>query len=383
MSTKGYELADVIEYFGQSYVEKHHPNSYQLRVLGALTACRTKAMGGHKYVCDCCGKSKIAYNSCRNRHCPMCQGAKQAFWVEDRLNNAFPVKHYHIVFTVPESLNNICMLNNQWFYNLMFECVWKTLQGFGYTHFGAESGAICLLHSWGQNLSLHPHIHCIVPALGYSLKGRLKHIGKSGKYLFPVIKLSLKFKGMFMAAVKKKLIKQELLKEHQKAIDDAYSKPWVVHCEPSLGKPDNVVKYLGQYTHRVAISNRRIINIDNTHVYFSMKDYRQNSQLKVTSLPGEEFLRRFVLHILPKGFVKIRHYGIYSVRFRSTIFKLAEKTCSIQPQESNTERISRLMNRDIGACQHCKKGRMIIAEIIPRSRSPGFLVLPPQIQLNH
>ena len=185
-----------------------------------------------------------------------------------------------------------------------------------------------------------------------------------------------------MAAVKKNLISQLLIKEHQKAIDDAYSKPWVVHCEPSLGKPDNVVKYLGQYTHRVAISNRRIVNIDNTHVHFSMKDYRQNSRVKLTSLPGVEFLRRFVLHILPKGFVKIRHYGIYSVRFRSTILKLAEKICLTPPVETNTERISRLMNTDIGACLHCKKGRMIISEIIPRSRSPSFLVLSPQMQLN-
>ena len=180
-----HEVAHIIEHFGPRFIEKHSPNTYQLRVLNALANCRTAALGGHKYHCDHCGKQHISYNSCRNRHCPKCQGSKQAFWVEDLVGRAYPVRHYHVVFTVPEVLNAICMLDSRWFYNHLFASVWDVLRSFGYSHFGVESGAICLLHTWGQNLSLHPHVHCIVPALGHTLKGRMKSVGKMGTYLYP------------------------------------------------------------------------------------------------------------------------------------------------------------------------------------------------------
>jgi hypothetical protein len=181
MSRTKWEISDVIRKFGRQFLEKHQPNEYQKRVLKALLQCRTSALGGHKEVCSCCGKVRISYNSCGNRHCPKCQSAKQAFWIEDLLEKSLPVKHYHIVFTVPHELNTICMLNSAMFYSNLFKAVWDTLRTFGYTHFGVESGAICVLHTWGQNLSLHPHIHCIVPAIGLSLAGNMKPIGKNGK----------------------------------------------------------------------------------------------------------------------------------------------------------------------------------------------------------
>ena len=369
MSHPEHEVADIIRIFGQKFIEKHKPNSCQLRVLRALSLCRTSALGGHIHRCDKCGFENISYNSCRNRHCPKCQSAKQALWVDDRVRGAYPVKHFHIVFTIPEVLNEICMLDSKWFYNQMFSSVWNVLSSFGYSHYAVENGAICILHTWGQNLSLHPHIHCIVPSLGYNLRGNLKSIGKSGKYLFPVIQLSLKFRGSFMAGVKSYLSGRHKLSGFMSLIRKAWNKPWVVYCEPSFGKAENVVGYLGQYTHRVAITNHRIVSVDDGHVMFALKDYRDNGRQRTTSLSGEEFLRRFCLHILPSGFVKIRYYGIYSSRFRSTMLKDRIKIPS-QPDETVIERIIRLIGFDINECPCCKKGRLVYAGIIPRSRSP-------------
>ena len=164
MNRPRHEVAEIINRFGESFIRKHQPNSYQLRVLNALALCQTSALGGHKYQCDHCGNVHIGYNSCRNRHCPKCQGSNQTLWVEDRINNAYAVQHYHVVFTVPEALNAICLIDSKWFYNKLFDSVWQTLRTFGYTQYGVEGGAICVLHTWGQNLSLHPHIHCLVPA---------------------------------------------------------------------------------------------------------------------------------------------------------------------------------------------------------------------------
>lgn len=369
MSRPEHEVADIIRRFGESFIISHQPNAYQLRVLKALSICRTAALGGHKYLCDNCGSEHISYNSCRNRHCPKCQSAKQSFWAEDRIRSAYPVRHYHIVFTVPEVLNKICTIDSKWFYNQLFQAVWDVLCSFGYSHYAVESGAICILHTWGQNLSLHPHIHCIVPALGYSVRGKMKHIGKKGKYLYPVTRLSLKFRGRFMDAVKKYLTRIELLADYRDQVKAAWNKPWVVYCEPSLGKIENVVGYLGQYIHRVAITNHRIVNITDHQVVFSLKDYRDQGRGKITCLSGSEFLRRFCMHILPRGFVKIRHYGIYSLRFLSTIMKKGDKMV-VSQVETTAERINRLIGVDIGCCPHCRKGRLIPASVIPRSRSP-------------
>jgi len=369
MQRPNHEVADIIRRFGGQFIKKHSPNSYQLRTLDALTKCRTAALGGHKDQCDCCGKERITYNSCRNRHCPKCQGAKQAFWVEDRMNNALKVKHYHIVFTLPEELNAICQLDSKWFYNKMFEVVWDTLRTFGYSHFGVESGAICVLHTWGQNLSFHPHIHCIVPAAGLTLAENLKHIDKKGKYLYPVRMLSVTFRGKFMEGINNRFRCGKLLTPYQSLLNQAWAKPWVVFCQPSFGSPSLVVGYLGQYTHRVAISNHRIINIEDDGVYFMHKDYRDHGKQKPVKLSGVEFLRRFCLHILPHRFVKIRYYGLYSSRFTAMV-KSSNKKLVIKAQETNMERLLRLTGFDVNQCPFCKTGRLMIVEILPRIRSP-------------
>ena len=374
MSRPQYEVADVIERFGNQFYAQYNPNQYQQSVLNALSICRTSELGWHKDVCDCCGKERISYNSCRNRHCPKCQSARQAFWIEDLLETTLPVKHYHIVFTIPHELNAICLLDSKWFYGQLFSAVWDTLRQFGYTHFGVEGGAVCVLHTWGQNLSLHPHIHCIVPAVGETPAGNMKHIGSSGKFLYPVDQLSLVFRGKFMESIKRNLKKQFILMKHQALINVAWNKPWVVHCEPSLGKPEHVVKYLGQYTHRVAITNQRIINIDDNGVTFMHKDYIDNAKQKPVTLAGVEFLRRFCLHILPRRFVKIRRYGIYSSRARALKMKANPKiVINLRKGETVQQRIQRLTGFDVYQCPFCKQGHMHILEEIPRVRSPsGF-----------
>jgi hypothetical protein len=269
-----------------------------------------------------------------------------------------------LVFTLPDALNDICLFDTRWFYNHLFASVWATLQSFGYSHYAAESGAICILHTWGQNLSLHPHVHCIVPALGYTVKGSMNQIGKAGKYLYPVTRLSLKFRGRFMAGVKRYLTGKDLLSEYADRIEKAWDKRWVVYCEPSLGNPEHVVGYLGQYTHRVAITNHRIVDISDNGVIFSLKDYNDQGKQKITSLSGEEFLRRFCMHILPSGFVKIRHYGIYSSRFLATIMRDKSKMV-IQQVETVVERINRLTGVDVTCCPCCRKGQLILIDVIP------------------
>ena len=374
MSRPQYEVADIIKLFGQRFCEECQPNEYQKRILNALLLCRTTAFGGHKEKCDCCAKERISYNSCRNRHCPKCQGSKQAFWVEELLETTLQVKHYHIVFTVPHELHHICLLDSKWFYGELFATVWDTLLQFGYTHFDVESGAVCVLHTWGQNLSFHPHIHCIVPALGESFAGNMKHIGSGGKYLYPVKQLSLVFRGKLMQKIKENPKRKLLPERHQSLIKDAWDKSWVVHCEPSMAKPEHVIRYLGLYTHRVAITNQRIININGHKVTFMHKDYADGARQKPISMEGVEFLRRFCMHILPHRFVKIRRYGIYSSRARA-LKKWEDPKMIIKTKAAETtqERLMRLTGFDVYLCPFCKQGIMHRIEDMPRVRSPTIM----------
>jgi hypothetical protein len=379
MQCPRHEVADIIRQFGKEFIHTHHPNTWQQRTLNALEKCRTSALGGHKEQCDCCGRIRISYNSCGNRHCPKCQAARQAFWVEDCMTTILPVKHFHIVFTVPQELNVICMLDSRWFYNHFFAAVWDTLRRFGYSHFGVETGAMCILHSWGQNLSLHPHIHCLVPAVGLTLAGNTRYIGKKGKYLYPVLMLSPTFRKAFMNGIERYLKKNMLLIKYQHLLDKVSAKQWVVFCEPSFTKPGHVIGYLGQYTHRVAISNHRILRIDDQNVTFMHKDYRQQGNRRPVTLTGVEFLRRFCQHILPRGFVKIRYYGIYSSRFK-TLSKDNENKIVIIPGETHRERLLRLSGFDSSLCPFCKTGRMVFIEIIPRVRSPSAVYMHKTIK---
>lgn len=373
------ELADVIRRFGKQYIEKQQPSPEKMKVLFNIMQCRTSALGGHEERCDCCPEVRYSYNSCGNRHCPKCLAVKQAVWVEKLIEDTLPIKHYHIIFTVPHELNAICLFDRKMYYKILFSAVWRTLHSFGYTHYGVETGALCVLHSWGQNITLHPHIHCLVPAAGYTLNGNWKHIGKQEKYLYSIFQLSDAFKGKFLDSLERALQKRDILSRFDSCIQAAYKKPWVAHCGPSMAKAKHVIQYLGQYTHRVAINNDRILAMSDTHVTFIAKDYRDKARKKPVSLTGVEFLHRFCLHILPKRFVKIRRYGIYNhttkrnleLQFEPEVSKVEKELSDNKEDETSQERIKRLTGFDVGKCPKCKNGRMHIVREIPRIRSPG------------
>jgi len=374
-----FELADIIRRFGRQFIGSKELSPQQNKALYNIVQCRTSAMGGHQEECDHCGTVRYSYNSCGDRHCPKCHSTRQAEWIEKLVNETLPVKHYHIIFTVPHCLNDVCLWDPRMYYNLLFRSVWGTLRSFGYTHYGVETGVVAVLHSWGQNLSLHPHIHCIVPAAGYSLKGQWKHIGQFENYLYPVHQLSETLRGKFLDSLKRKLKKEGVPGAFNQQIQDAWKTNWVVHCEASLTEAEHVIRYLGQYTHRVAITNQRILDISDTHVTFIAKDYRDRAQKKPVTMQGAEFLRRFCLHIMPKGLVRIRRFGIYNPTTKRNLalqFVQKEKTrekheLKNKKEETTAERIRRLTGIDVEMCPVCKKGKMHITRDMPRIRSPA------------
>jgi len=374
-----FELATVVHRFGKALLEKEAMSGVQIKALHNILQCRTAAMGGHELECDHeqCADKTYSYNSCGDRHCPKCQNAKQAVWVEEITRFTLPIKHYHIIFTVPHVLNDVCLWNPSMYYNLLFSAVWRTLHSFGYSEYGSETGAIAVLHSWGQNLSLHPHIHCIVPAAGYTLKGDWKRIGEP-RFLYAVHALSATFKGKFLDSLKRKLRKMGEPEGFKAQIHQAYKPDWVVYSEASMTSAEHVIRYLGQYTHRVAISNQRILDISDTHVKFMAKDYRDDARQKPVSLKGEEFLRRFCQHVFPKGFVRIRRYGIYNpttIRSKNLQFETEEQIV-VMGSKANKKKITpdlikQLTGFDPCLCQKCKKGRLVVVATLPRIRSPA------------
>lgn len=385
-----YELAEVVNRFAADLVASIRLTPLQSRVLCRIYQCRTAALGGHEEACDGCGTRRYSYNSCRDRHCPKCQAAKQALWVDDLVRSTLPVKHYHVVFTLPHVLNAVCLHDQRMYYDLLFAAAWNTLRSFGYSRHGVETGAVAVLHTWGQNLSLHPHLHCIVPAAGYGLDGSWKNTGASHRYLYPVGQLSTTFKGKFLDSLKRTLRKRGKLQLFDDKIRQSYRTPWVVHCEPPMANAVHVVKYLGQYTHRVAITNHRILNISNKGVTFVAKDYRDGAANKTVTLGGVEFLRRFSMHVLPRRFVKIRRFGIYNPTFRRNNelkFVPEERpdieTLASKPRkdpETRLERMERLTGINPGRCPACKKGRMVVVRELPRIRSPSPFVKKQPLQ---
>jgi hypothetical protein len=305
-----YEVADVLNAHWQQLQQSANLNSWQWRTLDAVRRCRTAGLGAHVDGCTSCGHLRISYNSCRNRHCPKCQGVQREQWIRAREQELLPVPYFHVVFTLPDTLNQLCLHKPAEVYNILFHTAWSVLNSFckDSKWLGAQGGMIAILHTWGQTLSLHPHLHCIVPGGGLTKQGKWKTAKTAGKYLFSVKAMSKVFRGRFIAALK------EQLPQHLPAaiINQLYKNEWVVFAKRPFNGPASVIEYLGRYTHKIAISNHRIKNIAEGNVSFSYKDYRSGGAVKEMTLDGYEFIRRFALHILPKGFVRIRHYGILS-----------------------------------------------------------------------
>jgi len=375
------ELAQVIERFGKEFETLYSPNTYVQRTLSALLRCRTSSLGGHVDKCDQCGHIRISYNSCRNRHCPKCQNTQREAWIESRKQDLIPVPYFHVVFTVPGKLNDLFLHNPVFLYNLLFRSAWETIAQFSFIKLQAETGMIAVLHTWGQNLSLHPHVHCVVPGGGINYKGQWKGVNTSvnGKvFLFNVKNVSSVFRGKFMAGM------QKHLPQDKGFIHDLYKTPWVVYTKEPFAGPNQVIEYLGRYTHRVAINNHRLLAIDEDGVRFRYRDYRDNRQ-KVMTLEGAEFLRRFCQHILPKGFVKIRHFGLLASSKRSQLRELQQAfgiSAPIVKEKKNWKEICRdHLNYNPDLCPHCRRGKMITIEmLLPGRGPPYFFLLIPQAE---
>lgn len=359
-----YELSDVLKDLGER-IDSIGLNSWQLRTLSALKKCRTSALGGHIDACDACGNLSISYNSCRNRHCPKCQGRNREHWMEARETELLPVPYFHVVFTIPEILNKTAQQEPKMLYDILFESAWETLQTFGKNR-SLKSGMIAVLHTWGQNLSLHPHLHCIVPGGGVDQEGNWHHLRAACKYLFPVKALSKVFRAKFCEKLKHQLsLKfhenqsgngENKGEEYEKLRPSLWEKPWIVYAKKPFGSPKSVVEYLGRYTHKIAISNQRIKDVNDKTVSFSYKDYREKNPKKIKkqmTLSHEEFIRRFAMHILPKRFVKIRHYGFLSSTWKRKKLKNLQKNLGVKPREKPPPKAF------YAKCNCCKVGNLV------------------------
>lgn len=358
-----HELADVLRQHWHQV--EHHPkiNSWQLRTLSALKRCRTSDLGGHVDACTDCGTVRISYNSCRNRHCPKCQGKNREKWLADREAELLPVPYFHVVFTLPDTLNQLAMHQPKAVYDSLFEAAWKTVDCFAKDpdHLGARAGMIAILHTWGQQLSLHPHLHCIVPGGGITKYQKWKTAKSKGKYLFPVKAMSKVFRAKYVKALKSRI-------EPEKAIvNTLFQREWVVYAKRPFGHPKAVLEYLGRYTHKVAISNHRIVDIDSKKTTFSYKDYRLGAQKLEMSLDNMEFIRRFSMHILPKGLVRIRHYGILGSSAKAVTVPLIHRELGLAVQVKEV-RVLELFNPRYCPC--CKKESMVSIERLQKRGPP-------------
>ncbi len=344
------EVADVFRAYGPAYRQAHEMPLRHLRAMRAIENCRTAALGGHVDQCDHCGALRISYNSCRNRHCPKCQSLDKERWLEARKNDLLPVRYFHAVFTLPEALRPLALRNQAELYSLLFRAAPETLKELTEDpkHLGAEVGFIAVLHTWTQTLMDHPHLHCIVTGGGLSPDGKT-WISCKGDFFLPVKVLSRLFRGKFLAYLKEAYEKGNLvfpgkiapLKEKaafDRLLKDLYAQEWVVYCKPPFGSAEMVMDYLGRYTHRVAISNDRLVKLENNRVTFRYRDRNDNDTVKLMTLDASEFIRRFLLHILPAGFMKIRYYGILSNRNRKCKLAVCKSLFGLKCRDGNTEK---------------------------------------------
>jgi len=317
-----YEVADIVRAHGAAYRRSYMVSAAQSRALRAISRCRTAALGGHVEACDACGARQVAYNSCRNRNCPKCQGGERAKWLASQQAALLPVEYFHIVFTLPHALNALVRVNPRRLYALLFRAAAATLQSFARDprRLGVELGVTAVLHTWGQNLTQHVHLHCVVTGGGLTLDGQRWVSARAG-FLFPVRGLSKVFRGKFLAGLSRLRPRNALRFVGDSAplagdhcwtswLQDLRTRDWVVYAKPPFGGPERVLKYLSRYTHRVAIANHRIVSMEDGIVRFRWRDYAHHNEVKVMALPATEFLRRFLLHVVPSGFMRIRHFGL-------------------------------------------------------------------------
>jgi hypothetical protein len=385
MTAEALELADILRDYTPAFLGAygHTTSPEQRRVLQDLVRCRTAQLGGHVEQCDSCGQQRIAYNSCRNRHCPRCQAAARAEWLDQRAAELLPTEYFHVVCTLPGDLGPVALQNQRLVYGTLLQASAQSLLQLARDpqHLGADIGFLAVLHTWGQNLHLHPHVHCVVPGGGISLEGDRWVSCRPGFFL-PVRLLSRLFRGKFLDMMGRAYEKGQLefhgQQEHlahpqafRELMEACWQKEWVVYAKPPFGGPEQVLKYLARYTHRVAISNSRLVKVEAGKVFFRWKDYAQNNQQKVMALEAVEFIRRFLLHVVPVGFVRIRHYGLQANRVRAENLARCRALLGVgqqsggggaappqQAQQSKPEVMAWTR------CPACGQGRMVIVGIV-------------------
>jgi hypothetical protein len=412
MSRPELEVADIIRRHGGYFLENHQIGPEQRKALRALSICRTSELGGHVDQCDRCGHGRVSYNSCRNRHCPKCQSLARANWIDAQSARVLPVPYYHVVFTIPSSLTTIALQNPAALYAILFRAASQTLIKIAADpkHLGARIGILMVLHTWAQNLMHHPHVHCVVTGGGLSLDGERWVSCRPGFFL-PVRVLSRMFRGAFLDLLGQ-AYRDGMLHFHGnlaplarpdrfvRALRKSRRHEWVVYAKSPFGGPQQVLAYLGRYTHRVAISNNRLLRLEDGKVTFSYRDRKANIKRPMT-LEADEFIRRFLLHILPARFVKIRHYGLLANRHarqnldlcRSLLVSSSTKEpdtqadtsqnlcddggCQDQSESPNElvpqwqRRYEQLTSVKLSRCPVCGEGRMVLRELLPPDRAPS------------
>jgi hypothetical protein len=393
------EVADVFRRFGAAFRQAHADalGRGQLRAMSAIERCRTAALGGHVEQCDACGHRRITYNSCRHRACPKCQSLARAQWLQEREAELLEVEYFHVVFTVPGPIAAIALQNRRLVYDLLFHASAETLRTIAADpqHLGAEIGFLSILHTWGQNLLHHPHVHCVVPGGGIAPDGE-RWIGCRPGFFLPVRVLSRLFRRLFLEQLHQAFhagqlrLRGQLEPLRQANAFRAYLAPaaqaeWIVYAKPPFGGPRQVLNYLGRYTHRVAISNNRLLTMDGNRVTFAWKDYKHGAARRTMTLEADEFIRRFLLHVLPNGLQHIRHYGFLANRHRQTKLALCRRLLdspapATPDPDSGTQQDYRdlylaLTGRSLRDCPLCGKGHMVRIETLPiisfvHARSP-------------
>lgn len=380
-------IQDALRRFYPAYRELYEPSLQQVKAALNIIRCRTNALGGHIQKCDKCDHLVVHYNSCRDRHCPMCQGLTNAVWVDRRSRDILNAPYFHVVFTMPQELHALIYQNQRLLYSLFYRAVAETLQELSWDekYLGAQAGFLSLLHTWGQDLHYHPHIHTVLLAGGLTKLNQWRSSSK--KFFIPVKVLSKKFRGKYLYYLKQHYHQDQLKfygdaekysdpKSFQELIDRCYAKDWYTYTKRTFSGPLAVLKYLGNYTRRIAISNSRVVSVNEDTVTISIKDYKEAGKRKETSLDGAEFIRRFLMHVLPKGFVKIRHYGILANRNKKNKFELCRKLSfspTYKPKYeglTTVEILCLLVGKDVTVCPVCREGKLKHAHSFCPGSSP-------------
>lgn len=384
MSRPQLEVADIVHQHGQAYLERYGAtmSTAQHRALRAIALCRTAALGGHKTRCDRCGHEEQSYNSCRQRSCPKCHGAAQAAWLEARQGEVLQTPYVHVIFTLPQELSSLVLHNQRQLYGLLFHTVAQSLQDIARDprHLGAEIGGLAVLHTWGGQLQHHPHLHCVLPAGGIAADGS-RWVPCRPNFFLPVRVLSRRFRHLFLGALKPLYTEGQLTlagrcrelaepKPWRRLMAALREKDWVVYAKEPIQEPQHVLKYLARYVYRVAISNHRLVALENGQVTFRFKDYKRRGELRTRTLEAVEFLRRLMLHVPPRGFQRVRYYGFLANRVRQQKLALCRNLLGqvslpmVRNEVAEPKADEAVVGEPGSVCPHCHQGRMQLVETV-------------------